>query len=406
MNSSGNILVLTQWSFKDALVQTYTLPYVDIIRKIVSEENKILLVTAEQQRIALTQEEINIINSDWDKKNMALLAQPYQNFGFKKIMASAGNLFRLLKIIRNEKIKTIHAFCTPAGSIAYILSKLSGAELVIDSYEPHAESMVETGTWKKSGWAFRILFTLEKKLTASAKYIIATTSGMKNYAKTKYSIERNDFFIKPACINFHQFYPRKKNSEYEYQLELQNKLVLVYAGKLGGTYLKDEVFDFVKTCFNYWGDKFRFLMLSNEKDEEIERQILRTGIPYGIVIKKFVFHHDIPDYMSLGDFAINPQAPVPSKRFGTPIKNGEYWAMGLPVVISPDISDDSDIIIENRIGVVINLSEIKNHNAAVQQMDQLLQSCSREEMQEKIFNVAKKYRSFEIAENIYSKIYS
>ena len=39
----------------------------------------------------------------------------------------------------------------------------SGIPLVLDSYEPHAEAMVETNAWKKRGIAFRTLFYLEKK---------------------------------------------------------------------------------------------------------------------------------------------------------------------------------------------------------------------------------------------------
>jgi hypothetical protein len=186
---------------------------------------------------------------------------------------------------------------------------------------------------------------------------------------------------------------------------LTDKIVCVYAGKLGGMYLNGEVFDFVKSCYDHWGDNFRFLMLTVESDEKVAKQIQRTGIPAAVVVKRFVYHKDIPDYLSLGDFSINPQAPVPSKRYGSPLKNGEYWGMGLPIVISPKISVDSDIIEENSIGVVINLQEKSNHEVAVKRIDNLLKKYSRKELQDKIFDIAKKYRSFEIAENIYPSIY-
>ena len=88
MKNENNILVFSHWSFKDALIQTYTLPYVDIIRKIVSSERKIFLVTAEQQQITLTKDEIKEINREWTGKNMQLLAQPYKRFGLKKIIAA------------------------------------------------------------------------------------------------------------------------------------------------------------------------------------------------------------------------------------------------------------------------------------------------------------------------------
>jgi len=405
MKLKGNVLVITQWSYKDALVQTYTLPYVDIIRKIISTDRKLLVVTAEQQQIAITGSELNELNFEWAKKNMQLIAQPYKRFGWKKMAGSVKYFFKLYRIIKKEKIKIVHAFCTPAGSIAYLLSQLTGTELIIDSYEPHAESMVETGTWKKNGVAFKLLFSLEKKLTHSAKHVIATTHGMKKYAKEKYGVELKDFYIKPACIDFEHFYPRPKDAELLKEFSLDDKIVCVYAGKLGGTYLDDEVFDLIKCCYAFWKDRFRFLMLTNEADEKIGAQIQRIRIPVNVIIKRFVAHTEIPRYLSLGDFAINPQAPVPSKRFGSPIKDGEYWAMGLPIIISPGISDDSDIIRENEIGVVVNLLENENLPGAVEKMDTLLKTNKKELLQKKIFEIAKKYRSFETARRVYGDIY-
>ena len=405
MKLTGNILILTHWSFKDALVQTYTLPYVEIIREIVSAEKKIIVITSEQENNALSGAEIDTINLQWKKRNMELVAQPYKRLGWKKTIASIGQLIELYRIIKKNKVVTIHPFCTPAGGLGYLLSKMTGAALVMDSYEPHATAMVETGVWKKNSLPFKILFELEKRLSRRAVYIIATTAGMKNYALENYGVELKNFFVKPACISFKDFYPRSKDAILIEKFGLHNKIVCVYAGKLGGTYLKDEVFDFVKTCYEYWGDKFRFLMLSEESEKIIQEQIKRINIPSDVVIKQFVQHSEIPKYLSLGDFGINPQVPVPSKRYGSPIKNGEYWAMGLPVIISPDISDDSDIILQNEIGVVTNLKQIETMHEAVRKMDQLLKNNNREFLQEKIFGIAKKYRSFDIARKIYPLIY-
>ena len=252
MIPAGNILILTQWSFNDALVQTYTLPYVDIIRKIVPTEIKIFVLTAEQGRIALSEEEVMKINKQWKERNMQLIVQPYEQFGIKKIIGVFSRLFHLGRLIKKEKIKIIHAFCTPAGSIAYLLSKMTGAKLIIDSYEPHAEAMVENGTWKKNGLAYKILFALEKRQTRRAIALIATTRGMKEYAMKKYHTIVNNFFVKPACVDLEKFSLREKDAELIKELQFENKIVAVYAGKLGGIYYKEEVFDFIKVCYDHW----------------------------------------------------------------------------------------------------------------------------------------------------------
>ena len=404
MKTAGNILVFTQWSFKDALVQTYTLPYIDIIRDIISPERKIILVTAEQPHIALSKDEAHQINKDWERRNMQLLPEPYKRFGLKKLVASAGNLSRLIGVIKKEKIKTIHAFCTPAGSIAYLLSKLTGAELIIDSYEPHAESMIENGTWKKHGMAYKILFSLEKRQTQRAKVLIATTWGMKQYALDRYGVEVKNFFVKPACVDLEKFSPAEKDSILLKELGFENKIVCVYAGKLGGIYLKEEVFDFIKLCYDHWKDDFRFLMLTNASTEEINAEVRRTGIPENIVKSKFVYHDEVPRYLSLGDFAINPVKPVPTKRYCTSIKDGEYWAMGLPVVISPRISDDSEIIERENTGMVVDFSDSDALSRSIGKLEALISD--KVALKEKIRQIAIRYRSFELAKKIYKEIYN
>lgn len=406
MNINGNILVLTHWSFKDALIQAYTMPYVDMMREIISPEKKIILVTSEQQHIALKKREQDTINESWKERNMQLVAQPYRKFGFRKLTGMITQLISLYKLIKKEKINTIHAFCTPAGGIGYLLSRLTGTKLVIDSYEPHAEAMVENGTWKKNSLAFHSLFYLEKKQTKKAEHLIATSGGMMDYATNKFGISPTSFFVKPACVNMVQFFPRAKDAMLLKEFNLEGKLVAIYAGKLGGIYLKEEVFDFIKTCYDFWGDNFRFLLLTNSTKEEIDEQVQRVGIPPEIVINRFVVHDEIPRYMSLGDFALNPVKPVPTKRYCTSIKDGEYWAMGLPVVISPDISDDSDIIDKEKIGVVVDYSDRIGRNEAVKCIGLLLDDSRKNEIRSRILKVAEKYRSFEIAKRIYGVIYN
>ena len=118
----------------------------------------------------------------------------------------------------------------------------------------------------------------------------------------------------------------------------------------------------------------------------------------------FVPHAKIPRYLGLADFAVTPVRPVPTKRYCTPIKDGEYWALGLPVVITANISDDSQIISETAIGAVLQDLNVDAYHTAVQQIDHLLHK-PRKENYDAIRAIAKKYRSFEIAERVYSQVY-
>ena len=105
MKATGNILVFTQWSYKDALVQTYTLPYVDIIRKIISPERKILLLTAEQNPIALNEHETEAINADWAKKEHEAIASAVQAIWIQKNDRFGRKSFQIIQDHKKRKNK-------------------------------------------------------------------------------------------------------------------------------------------------------------------------------------------------------------------------------------------------------------------------------------------------------------
>ena len=271
---------------------------------------------------------------------------------------------------------------------------------------PHSEACVENGAWKKNSLAFKLLFFLEKKQVHQATEVIGTVSKMFEYAKEKYACDVKRFYTKPACVDLGLFNDSKlKNETLINELALNDKLVCVYAGKLGGIYYEQETFNFFKAGYDFWGDHFRVLLLSSHSNEEINAYLELVELPSKILIKKFVPHHEVSTYMGLGDFAITPVKPVPSKRYCTPIKNGEYWALGLPVVITPNISDDSDIIEQNKIGAIWRDTSSEGCLAAIKTIDELLKNNTREELYQKIRPIAEKYRNFSIAEKVYKEIY-
>ncbi len=399
-----NILILTYWSYKDALVQSYTLPYVRIIRN-QNPSNKIFLVTIEHPFHKMNDEEWQNESNKLEKENIELIRFKYDYFGLKMILRILRFIPKLVKLINQQSIETIHAWCMTAGGLGYILSVLTGKKLIIDSYEPHAESMVENGTWKKSSFKFKLLFWLEKKQSNKAKTVIALTKGMANYAKTKYNAIFDNYYIKPALVNMDRFnWKVESYCDIRKNENLENKIVCIYAGKLGGIYLEEEVFDFFKVASSFWGEKLKIFLLTDKNKEEVDALIKKKNISPSCIETQFVTHEKIPYYYQLADFAINPVKPVPSKQYCTSIKDGEYWAMGLPVVITKNISDDSSIIEEEDIGYVLKELSDQQYLKACEKIDALV-NMDKKVLRQKITTIANKYRNFTIAENIYKEIY-
>lgn len=390
------ILFITQWQFEDALIQTYTLPYIQIVQKITGSPCYLVCVNKNINKISVNKKgTIIVISLPTSGSN------PFWEWGM--------NILSLSGIIRKKKITHLHPWCTPAASVGVILRFLNkNLKLTIDSFEPHAEAMVENGTWSKSGLKYKVLSYFEKREAITADNLIFAAPGMQDYISRKYNVTIKNYLVKPACVNLDGFSDKAiKDSILIDQLNLKEKIVCVYAGKFGGIYLEKESFRFIKKCEDYWGkERFRFLLLSNVEDSYVKENISKEGISEGTITKLFVPHNQIAKYMGLADFAICPVKPVPSKLYCSPIKDGEYWALGLPVVITKGISNDSEIIAQNNAGAILEAFDDAGYLKAIKQIDSIISGRSREEVYAKIRPLAEKYRSFNIAEKVYGSIYA
>jgi len=395
------ILVLTYWAYQEALVQTYTLPYLKIMAE--NKSLSIWLVCLQPKGKTIDAAELEAIQSALASFRIRLVLLDYKPLSLAGLVNTGLIVLKLLIFTIKYKIDVIHAWSTPAGALGYVIAKTLSRRLVIDSYEPHAEAMIENGTWKKGGVPFRFLFWLEKKQTHYASSVIAATEGMREYARLKYGKNfTTNFFVKAACVDFNKFNIKNRDKEFRQSLNLTNKIVAVYAGKFGGIYLDTDFFRWVKVAVEHWGDKFRLLLLTNHSKQEILIYCKQFDIPSDAIYQKFVSHEQVPRYMGLADFAVTPVKPVPSKRYCTPIKDGEYWAMGLPIIIPDGISDDSDIIRKEEIGYVFKRLNEEEYLYSIIAIEKLI---SDSEVEQRITRVAEKYRSFEIARSVYQRVY-
>ena len=123
--------------------------------------------------------------------------------------------------------------------------------------------------------------------------------------------------------------------------------------------------------------------------------------PEKFIIRKFVAIAGFQRDMAIADLP-SPSKAGPLKRYCTPIKDGEYWAMGLPVIITKDISDDSDIIRQEQIGYVLQELNESEYLQSVKVIETLI---GDPVIRARIVQVANKYRSFEIARNVYRHVY-
>ena len=375
-----------------------------MIRKELGSNGVIHLFTLEKESMKMSPSEQKAAEAMLQEYGIVLVSRRYHYFGIRAMLSWLANILWLSRYCKNQGIDMVHSFGGPSASTAHVLKKLTRTPYVVDSYEPHAEAMLENGSWTKRSLAYNILRYFERTTSKHAKAVLATTEGMREYAAKTYKTVPFNFTVRPACVSLNDFNPGKAYALSRSDIRIdENAIVCVYAGKIGGIYLKEEIFDLAKTAYDKWGERFVFLLLADIQKVEVAQLMLRSGFPEQQLRTQFVEHKDVPAFLSLADYAINPVRPVPSKRYCTSIKDSEYWAMGLPVVIPSDISDDSQLIEENNIGAVLTDFNAKSYRNALDKIEELLEEGAS--LQSRIRQLAKIHRSEDRAQKVYAHLY-
>lgn len=397
-----SLVFVTYWGLTDPLVQTYVLPYILTISRILPGQRRLVLLTFETELSISEESEIGAAIP-----GLEVVRSSYSFFGVRAFVRVAFALLRLARTIGMARPLAIHCFGTPAGSLGVLLSQAYKVPLVLDSYEPHAEAMVENGQWNASSLRFHLLSFLEWWQTRRAAVAIGTTAAMRDYATVRYGRAPANFFAKPACVSVDDFPPREDRGAVRASLEIRHDdVVCIYVGKFGGIYLTREVFEFAAVASAAFCGAFKLLVLTPTPTATVDDFREEAGLaPTVTRIVGRVPPEAVPSYLAAADFALNPVKPVPTKRYCTSIKDGEYWAAGLPVVITQGISDDSEMIVSQRIGALIESLDARGYAAALCVLRSLLNGEERTLLAERIRSVAKEHRSFSIAEGVYDSIY-
>jgi glycosyltransferase involved in cell wall biosynthesis len=402
MNKPG-ILFLTSWSSDEPLMLSYVVPYLEMIRELRPVE-PMFLVTWEKQSGGHSGNREQL-NAALQALNITKVETPFMRFGMRALFGHMRSIWKLAALMRKHDIGTLHPFAPAAGAMALMVRMLCPARIVMDSWEPHADAMVETRAWRQHSLGFRVLSAMEKRIAKSADLLLATSVQMPDYARRKWGNVPGRVLHRPACVNFEVFNPQRWNRAELRQAQgiPDDAVVGICVSKLGDLYLDQELFDFFALTERSFGSRLKVILLTSTPREKAEVWARKAGLSPAVLTVKMVAHEDVPVWLAMADFAVNPQRPVPAKRYGTPVKDGEYWAMGLPLVILPEISDDSEVVAQEKAGIILRSCSPEDMMLAVNELRDFLQRYPAPAPH--IRAVAEKYRSMEIARRVYAEVY-
>ncbi|QIL77258.1 glycosyltransferase [Hymenobacter sp. HDW8] len=264
--------------------------------------------------------------------------------------------------------------------------------------------MLESGVWKSYDPRYLFQRYWEKKQKQLALGLLPVAENYRQQL-IREGVSGERIVTVPCSVDVATFkYDQAKRKQIREQLGFAATApVGVYVGKFGDIYYDAEAFDLFKAAADHFGPDFRLIILTPNIQSEVRAKLAKVKFTETQVFVTKAPHADVPGYLSAADFAFAPIKPAPCRLFCSPIKVGEYWAAGLPVLLTEGVGDDSAIIRQEGGGAVFNLDQPASVPAAIKQIAALLQS---PDYRQHTVKLAERHRSLDLAKQAYAKFFA
>jgi glycosyltransferase involved in cell wall biosynthesis len=271
------------------------------------------------------------------------------------------------RLVRRNKIELVHARAHIPAVIALALKRRFGGKMIFDVRGLMAEEYIDAGHWSAGSVAARLTKSMERRALRNADGVVTLTNAlwvvMQNWPGLRGRSVAHETI--PCCIDLEKFrFDDRERIRRRAHLKVNDRLVLVYSGSIGGWYMTDEMAGFFATLKRQRPDAF-FLWLTTGPAGIVEQSMSKWGIKTADYTVQNIAPREVPSFLSASDAAIAFYQPGVSRLGTSPVKVSEYLACGLPFVINAGIGDSDSLITKERVGALVSdFNEVQYVNAA------------------------------------------
>lgn len=395
-----NVLYITYDGLLEPLGQSQVLRYLEKL----SDSYNIYLISfekaqdwqnvVERQRI---QEKVNSHQIHWIPlryhKSPSAIATTYDLL--------QGTIVGLFIAIR-RRVKIVHARSYVPSVIALIFKKLLGTKFIFDMRGFWADERVDGGIWPANSGLYRLAKWFEKQFFLNADHTVSLTeAAISEITKFEYlQTRKTSFSCIRTCTDLDIFSPQNNSINNYGKI---NNLTAGYVGSISNWYLFSDVVNFL--YFLCYLDKYlvsKFIVVTRTDHQLVHEIINQSNLDSLSIEITSSTYQNIPDIVRRMNLAIFFRKPAYSNLACAPTRLGEFLACGIPCVTNDGVGDMTQIIEQERVGVILRSFDESAMRKAAEQISELLQD---EHLSQRCRAAAIKYFSLEEGVKAYRNIY-
>lgn len=400
------VLYISYDGMTDPLGQSQVIPY---LKGLSAFGHRIIIVSAEKEDRFLSHEKE--LRKDFMMNELGWFPIVYSNtFQFISQYATYKRLQReSIKLQEEHHFEVVHCRSYIPSLIGLELKRNFDIKFIFDMRGFWADERVEGKIWNQKNLlynrAYQYFKSKEKEFLKESDAIISLTQNAKEEIRSWRGLNTDSAKISviPCCTDLQFFSGDNVDATAQQQLRKQLNIdekdyVLGYSGSLGTWYLAGEMLKFFK-CILSIEPQSKFLFITTDASENLFKLATIAGIPKDKIVISGAWRKQMPLFLSLCHAGIFFIKNTYSKKASSPVKLGEWLAMGIPIVCNSGIGDTDSIIGESEAGILLNELNDEHFKPAAWQLIESHFS------KQKIRGVAEQFFSLEQGIDRYHQIY-